>query len=120
MCDNSLPKSIILKSREFSEIFENGQFVKNEYFAIFFVKRDALKVGFAASKKCASKAVRNKLKRFGRELWRTNFRNYNLPAHLVIVVHKNNLKIKYTHREDALKSLLRDIQDVLQVNIMTE
>ncbi len=120
MRDNSLPKSIILKSSEISPVFENGQFVRNEYFSIFFVNKDELKVGFAASKKCGSKALRNKLKRFGRELWRTNFKKYDLPAHLVIVVHKNNLKIKQTQREDAFKGLLRDIEDLLRVNIMTE
>jgi ribonuclease P protein component len=118
--DNSLPKSIILKASEFNSVFEDGQFVKNEYFSIFFVNRDALKVGFAAPKKCGSKPVRNKLKRIGRELWRTNFRNYDLPAHLVIVVHKDNLKIKHTQRDETLKNLLHDIEGMLRVNIITE
>lgn len=120
MRDNSLPKSIILRASEFHSVFEDGQFVKNEYFAIFFVKENDLKVGFAAPKKCGSKPVRNKLKRIGRELWRTNFRKYDLPAHLVIVVHKKNLQIKHAIRERVFKLLLHDIEDMLRVNIITE
>ncbi len=120
MRDNSLPKSTILESAEFHSIFQDAQFIKNEYFSIFFVKADVLKVGFAAPKKCGSKPVRNKLKRLGRELWRINFRKYDLPAHIVIVVHKNNLRVKHKKRDEYFNALLSDIEDMLRVKIIAE
>lgn len=120
MRDNSLPKIIILKSSEFGSVFESGQFVKNEYLTIFFVREDDLKVGFAAPKKCGNKPYRNKLKRIGRELWRTNFRKYDLPAHLVLVVHNKILAIQHSEREKIINSLLGDIEEMLKVKIIEE
>lgn len=120
MRDNSLPKSIILKSSEFHPVFKDGLFVHNEYFTIFFVRGTDLKVGFAAPKKCGSKPTRNKLKRIGRELWRTNYRKYDLPAHLVILVHVVNLTVRHIIREKKINSLLAEIDELLRVNIINK
>jgi RNase P protein component len=52
---NALPKSLILKKiSDFREVFQQGQILKDEYFSIFFVGRDDLKVGFAAPKAAAT------------------------------------------------------------------
>jgi len=112
--DNSLPKTIILKTSEFHRVFQNAQSIRNEYFSVFFVKENNLKVGFAANKNCGSKPIRNRLKRIGRELWRTNFRNYELPAHLVIVVHKSVLKINQKNRVKLINTILYDIEGMLR------
>jgi ribonuclease P protein component len=108
---NALPKRLILKKiSEFNEVFQQGQFLKNEYFSISFVGKDNLKVGFAAPKNSGNKPTRNKLKRIGRELWRTNFRNYDLPAHIVIITRKKILMAKQHVREQSINQLLREIE----------
>ena len=121
MGGNSLPKRIILKkSSEFGIIFQQGRAVKNEYFSIYFIHSKELKVGFAATGHCKNKPLRNKLKRIARELWRTNYRNYRLFAHIVIVVHERVLSAEHNLRVKAFTELLVAVQNNLQADALTE
>jgi len=111
---------ILKKSADFRSVFQNGHSIKNEYFSIYFVKRNDLKVGFAAAKKCANKPMRNKLKRIARELWRTNHIRYSLSAHIVIIASKRNLAVRHNKREEAFVKLLAALNEKIDADVSTE
>ncbi|MBN1465552.1 ribonuclease P protein component [candidate division KSB1 bacterium] len=100
---------ILQKNADFRAIVQNGHVFKNEYFTIFSVEKDDLKVGFAAAR-ARNKPVRNRLKRITRELWRTNQADYQLAAHIVIIANMNVMAVTHAERQRALTDLLRAIE----------
>ncbi|MBN1479854.1 ribonuclease P protein component [candidate division KSB1 bacterium] len=105
---------ILKKNADFGQLFQKGLCIKNEYFSFFFVRDNDLKIGFAVNKRCANKPIRNKLKRIARELWRTNFRHFHLPVHMVIVTSERILELDYKAREIYFKSQLQKVEQQLK------
>ena len=101
---------MILKSGEFRHVFQNGRSIKNEYFSFYFVKSNELKVGFAASKYCKNKPVRNRVKRIARELWRLHYNNYSLSIHTVIIASARLAAVNHNLREKAFLELLSTLE----------
>jgi ribonuclease P protein component len=97
---------ILKDGAEFRSIVQHGYVVKNEYFSIFFVQEDDIKVGFAAAK-APSKPLRNKLKRIARELWRTNGLGQQISAHIVIIAHMRVMRVKHDERRREFNNLLQ-------------
>ena len=111
---------ILKNSAAFRYLFQNGHSVKNEYFSFYFVEKDDLKVGFAATKKCRHKPMRNKLKRIARELWRTNHQRFSLSLHIVVVTSLRVLAVKHEIRENAFRELLSAIKERERADVFTD
>ncbi len=53
------------------------------------------------------------MKRILRELWRKNFRKYNLPAHIVIVAKEGILEAGHERLEKSMNAALNKIEKKL-------
>lgn len=59
-------------SREFRQVYDNGESRANRYLVIFFIKNNLgyNRVGFSTTKKVGNSVVRNKIKRLMKESYR--------------------------------------------------
>ena len=109
----SLPKSLIIGSRDFQEIFEKGKSIHGNCFSLFYLEGEFRGVGFTVKKEVKNKPDRNRLKRRTRELWRLNFRNYQLPARIVILTQARALNMSYRNLEEEFIQLLCKLERIL-------
>ena len=118
MSNFKLPKQLILKKNvEFDRIFSQGRSIHKNYIAVFYIVEHDTKVGFTASKRVTSKPKRNRIKRRLRELWRLYFRNYNIPAHMVLLGKTEILSVTFSTLELEFCSLLKEIEtDIINFN----
>jgi ribonuclease P protein component len=104
---NSFPKSERLKSKQdFEEIFKQGKRISAKLFRVYYLNKYPRKLGVIVSKKVSKSAVRrNKIKRWIREIYRTN--KYRIPDDVRIVV---------VALAQAEKSSFNEVsEDILQV-----
>lgn len=83
----------IKKNYEFKRIFTKGQFFGGKILNIYIEKskKNYNKFGVAISKKVGKSVIRNKLKRWGREVYKNNFNHIkNDESFNMIIVFKNN------------------------------
>ena len=84
----------IKKNYEFKRIFTNGQFFSGEFLNIYLEKskKKYNKFGVAISKKVGKSVVRNKLKRWAREVYKNNKKNFNSNSSFnLIISYKNKI-----------------------------
>jgi len=107
----NLPKKIILKTNiEFSDTIHHGRCFRNDYFTIFCSRADELRIGFTVKNDIASKPQRNFLKRRMREIFRLCFRNYRLPAEIVMIAQRSVETADFTQLEQTLNHTLNQIE----------
>ncbi len=84
--DNSFPVQERLKSKQdFEEIFKYGKRINAKLFRVYFLNKYPRKLGVIVSKKVSKSAVkRNKIKRWVREVYRTN--KFRLPEDVRIIL----------------------------------
>ena len=107
MNDQRLPKKIILKSNAaFGRVFLLGQHIQFEYFTIYFVKQAELRIGFTTKRGYRNKPERNRMKRILRELWRKKYKQYTLPAHIVLVADGSILRADYKLLDNLMETAM--------------
>ncbi|MDY0017095.1 MAG: ribonuclease P protein component [Candidatus Delongbacteria bacterium] len=88
MKENSLKKDLILKKRnDIVEVLKNGRRFGRGSVRLILLRRDiqSLKIAFLVSKKYGRKAVlRNKIKRWFREIFRQNKACFPVHAHIIM------------------------------------
>jgi ribonuclease P protein component len=108
----SLPKSIILKKKsDFNTVISNGKTFRSDFFRAFYIPGKKLKVGFTVQRGLKDKVKRNHLKRKLRELWRLNFRNYDICGELVIIIKLVALNQDFLSLEKDFKFLLNNLNE---------
>jgi len=98
MKDESLPKSLILKSKkEFEEIFEKGSRKSSGNLTIYCYesKEPGQKFGFLVDKKVKKSVSRNKLKRWLREIVRKNKEKFSSGQKMIFFSKKEALDKTY-------------------------
>lgn len=99
----------IKDKKVFNNIIRKGQFVKNDYFVLYYiVNNDNLinKYGIAISNKVGKAVIRNKLKRQIRSIIDNNKNLFKIKGNYIIMVRKACLEASYQALEKALIELL--------------
>jgi ribonuclease P protein component len=93
--DEKLPKKEIIRSKlDFKDIIQNGQRWNGQSIRCFYLEGEKREVGFAAPKRLGHAVMRNRLKRFMREIYRKN--KYRLrPMRLIIIANESAEKAGY-------------------------
>jgi ribonuclease P protein component len=108
----ALPKEKrIAKRREFVRVYETGQKVFSRYSVLFFASNDLpfSRIGITATKKLGKATVRNRLKRWTREVYRRQREPLGLDAHRVDIV----VNVKPNARDSSFEEYSRDLTRVL-------
>jgi ribonuclease P protein component len=118
LASQALPKTKRLaKRREFLRVYDTGRKLFSRYTVLFFAANDLSysRVGVTATKKLGKANVRNRLKRWTREVYRQRREPLGLDRHsLDFVVNVKPNAAQATYREYA-----QDLSRVLQ-RIVTE
>ena len=106
----AFPRSERLKkSSEFREVFEDGRRVAARGFVCYVVQREGRgrKFGVAVSRKVGGAVVRNRVKRYLREIYRRSRSELKDGATIVIVARPEASTMSYGECENALGRLFR-------------
>lgn len=114
----ALPKQTRLaKRREFVRIYESGRKVFSRYAVLFFTPNDQpfSRIGITATKKLGKANVRNRLKRWTREIYRRQREPLGLDVRTVDIV----VNVKPNAAEASFADYSRELERVLE-RVVTE
>lgn len=109
MKENSLNRNLILKNRnDITQTLRNGIRFENDSLRIIVLKKPEesnFKVAFLVSKKLGKRAVvRNKIKRWMREIFRCNKAKFPTSHHIILTATKRYDQIKFKNiKEDFME-----------------
>lgn len=90
----------IKKNKQFKYILKNSEYAKGKYLAIHIIKNENKKytnnnfLGICISKKNGNSVMRNKMKRWVREIYK-NEEKFLKKGYQIIVIYKKNTLYKY-------------------------
>ena len=103
---------IIRLSREFTEIINLNNSVKNKYFSIYYRKNnESNRYGITVPKKIGKANVRNKIKRRVKNIIDINKKCVHNGYDYVIIIRKGILDLTYKEIEEQLINLIIKIGD---------
>lgn len=109
---STLSKSEILRRKsDFRIIFSSGGRILGRWMAIYFLPAPERKVGFAVSSKVSTKALRNRIKRRLRELYRLNKEKFPERGRIVVFGYKNAGDCSFSLLESDLLGILKKLRD---------
>ena len=93
---------------EYEAVFQHGRNRVGAAFICYVVRRDGQgrKFGFAVSRKVGSAVVRNRVKRYLREFYRTHRAQIDDNAHVVVVARPSAAKLNHEQCFKATERLL--------------
>jgi len=106
----SFPRSERLTTKsQFQFVFKQGEKHVGRHFICYLVRREnkGSKLGFAVSRKVGNAVVRNRVKRYLREYYRTHHADFTTAVSLVIVARPASAGLDYRECAGALEQLLR-------------
>jgi ribonuclease P protein component len=94
---------------EYKQVFEHGEKSVGRYFVCYWLRRESpgSKLGMAVSRKVGKAVVRNRIKRYIREFYRTNRPDFSINADLVIVARPECSRLCYLESMAALRRTLQ-------------
>ena len=98
-------RDIIKKNQEFQHIINNGKFVKNRFFSVYFVNADKCMYGISVPKKTGNAVLRNKIKRQIKNIIDHNEKYIQNNRHYVIIIKRSVLDLSYKQCEINLLDL---------------
>lgn len=108
---NAFPKrERLTRRREYVAVFEHGRKRVGPEFICFSVPRDGQgrKFGFAVSRKVGKAVVRNRVKRYLREIYRAHRAYLSEDIHLVLVARPRAAELDFHQCAEAVRRLLRE------------
>jgi ribonuclease P protein component len=111
----ALPKEKRLaKRREFLRVYESGRKIFSRYSVLFFAANDLpfSRIGITATKKLGKATLRNKLKRWTREVYRHEREPLGLdqrPVDIVVNLKPNAAVASWIEYRDDLQKVLRRV-----------
>jgi ribonuclease P protein component len=97
------------KRAEYDQIFQRGAKVVGRHFVCYWVRRgeSGSKLGVAVSRKVGKAVVRNRVKRYLREYFRTHRQTFASDVALVVVARRSCADLTFQESADALDLMLR-------------
>jgi len=108
----SLKKKEIIKGKKsFEKVLSSDKRFKIGHLKVFVYHGSRRKVGFVVSSKVRKAVVRNRIKRWLREIYRKEKHMFKNNAEMIILIDRFDSKMTYnTLREDVL-NILRDVNE---------
>ncbi|MCC6486205.1 MAG: ribonuclease P protein component [Candidatus Hydrogenedentes bacterium] len=100
----------LTRKRDFEAVFEHGRKRVGREFICFAVRREGQgrRFGFAVSRKVGKAVVRNRVKRYLREIYRANRACLSEDIDLVFVARPQAAELNYHQCAAAIRRLLND------------
>ena len=94
---------------EYRAVFAHGEKLVGRHFVCHVVRREeaGCKLGIVVSRKVGNAVVRNRVKRYLREFYRTHRNRLTAPVYLVVVARPACAGLSYQESADAMVQLLR-------------
>ena len=108
-----MKKHEIIKShKEFNNIIHNANFIKNNYFAIYYIENNLEKnrYGIAISKKFGKAYIRNYYKRITRNIIDEHKKSFSNNKDYIIMIKRTCLNVKYNELLTSFEKLLKEIK----------
>jgi ribonuclease P protein component len=99
----------LTRKSEYLDVYRNGEKQVGRAFICYTVRRQGQgrKLGISVSRKVGNAVVRNRLKRYVREIYRTHRTLLAEDAHIVLVARPAAVAFDYAACEEAIRKLLR-------------
>ena len=103
--------NIVKENRDFSNIINNGKFVKDKNLIIYSLPNNLNKsrFGISVGTKIGKAHIRNNLKRKLRNIVDLNKNSYSNSKDYIIIVRKNCLDIEFNNIKESYDNLLNKI-----------
>ncbi len=100
---------VVKQNSLFNEIIHKGNFFYNNYYKIFYLKKDTYKphFGIAVSKKWGNAVTRNKIKRQLRNIIDLNKSLFKNNTDYIIMIKKDYNSLSFEEKVNELGNLLR-------------
>lgn len=102
----------LTRKRDFEEAFRAGRKSVGSAFVCYVVRRESQgrKFGFAVSRKVGTAVVRNRVKRYLREFYRTHRAQIDEDTHIVVVARPAAAEIGFDACARAMRRLLGEVE----------
>ncbi len=108
----SLPKKEIIKGKKsFERVLTNGKRFTKGYLKIFVCSSGERKVGFAISSKVRKAVVRNRIKRWLREIYRKEKYVLKYNAEIIMLIDGFDSKMSYNTLKEDVLNIFGDINE---------
>lgn len=99
----------LTRRQDFLFLYEHGEKVVGRYFVLHAARREGQgrKFGVAVSRKVGNAVVRNRVKRYLREIYRTHRAQLDDDLHLVIVARPVSARLTFHGAQDAVQQLFQ-------------
>ena len=99
----------LTRKSDFAQVFKRGKKIVGRTFICYLVRRETqgCKLGFAVSRKVGKAVVRNRIKRYLREFYRTQRPSFTTDVYLVFVARPASAGLNYAACADAIRQLLK-------------
>ena len=102
-------EKIIKDSKEYTDIINHKQNIKNKYFSIYYIESEFNKYGITIPKKIGKAHIRNKIKRRIKNIIITNEKSIQRGFNYVIIIKEGILSLNYEDMTKELLSLLKKV-----------
>jgi len=100
----------IKKSKDFQDVFQNGQSTANRQFVVYVLKKKDqghFRIGLSVSKKLGNAVVRNRIKRLIRQFFLEHKELVEQEVDYVIIARKPVVGMDYSEVKSSLQHVLR-------------
>ena len=108
---NTFPRrERLTRKTDYHAVFQNGTKRVGRTFVCYVARREGQgrKFGFAVSRRVGNAVVRNRVKRFLREIYRAHRMQLADDVHIVIVARPHAREINFHQCAEAMRRLLRE------------
>ncbi|BBE30037.1 ribonuclease P protein component [Tepiditoga spiralis] len=99
--------------KDFEELFNDGERAVSRYFVVVYKKSSTPKIAISVKRKFGKAYVRNRLKRYVRELYRTNKDTFN--SNIMLFIPRKSLSKKFKDMTfEEFKEIFFDIMSKIK------